>query len=697
MGLVRQVIQAVKSAVGIGTPNADTPSAAQDALNERLNAMVEAGHAYAEPFAPMKETGLRYACGDQLSDAPDMPNGWIPVVDNQIGPLLAQERAIMSQYVRRIVTTALKPEQAPQVKIAGQALNWIFSKGLKVNQLLLRAMMDGQTGGEWVTALWADDSARWNKQERKWDWRLRCDLLTPGCFYADGVAETPEDWRYAYTFRLVPLGEALQRWPEFRDKIIDAALKESEQRQGVKGNGISGRLLPNQPAGEYKAKDTSKPLNMSDRARLVDALNYSKNPTLGERTKDNKKLPGYVSVLEPIFEDDEMKTVENMVEEEEAALLTSTPPRLAKATNGERLNPDTGEAYADDSSDWPKLDMSYQAPKYPYGRHVIRFGVDTIVHDKPWPYEHWLWDIGLREMLPHTWHGKNAIEDAKDAQDLNNQLRAGVVNYLRNHAHCERVIEEDTLIGGEDLENVGEQIAQGPDKITKIHAGKSAGYRLLPPPPLPAGLAEMVDKVAQALRDTIGIQTIEQGRGNSKTLGQDVLNEAKSRLRTALMSMLMDDYVVRLMEHAWEICKAKWSENPDTFIRIIGQGGKTEGVQLDPLMLEAEFEIGLEVTTATPFERERRKQDSIQLFQLLLPLGLAGYVVNWLLDAWEVPDADELKKELAKTAQAQPQPTEPGQPGQPTPQGAPLPQVPGAMTQGMGAAPSVAQPAMVAQ
>jgi hypothetical protein len=658
-------------------PGGNGKAGAQDTkrtkdLNDRINAMLEAGEDhYTECRAGIETSGVRMMFGAQVRDSDPMPDGWIPVQDNRLWPLLTHEQAVMSQNPRRIALAPLKPEDAELVKVAEGALNYVWQKVIKGDMMLLRAVIDGQTHGHWFTCLWNDEHARWNQEEHRFEDRLKCALVSPGTFRADPVAETAEDWQFAYTMRMIPVADAIGRWPEFKEQIIQAAMGEDEHRRDADRE-ISAQLRPYQTTGgDMEAVDTSRSLMLGDRERLLRTLEYHENPTLGIKTVEGgRSLPGYVSVLEMIFVDPEMKRESRMEDVPPESLEASG--RLVYDEQGRQMDSETGEPFrssdADEGAAWPQYEAdSWDQPVYPYGRHVIRFGTETIVHDAPWPYEHWLWTQGVRGILPHTWVGQNAVESAKDSQEIINQIRTYTLNYLRNHAQVETVVEEEALVGAEDLEDVSQFIASGPNRITKVHANKMGGYQRVPPPAWPSGLSQVLDRVEQDLRDIIGVQTVDQGRGEGKTLGQDVLNETKSRLRTALQTFYMDDFVVRLIEQAWEIMRARWRDRD--VVKILGEGGLVQGMPMNPAMLDADFDISVSVENAMPMDRERRKRDAESLFGLLGQTALFPQVLKILLDAYDVPNAKEMLDLITGVVAGQPaQPMQPVEPGAPQPE-----------------------------
>ncbi len=102
---------------------------------------------------------------------------------------------------------------------------------------------------------------------------------------------------------------------------------------------------------------------------------------------------------------------------------------------------------------------------------------------------------------------------------------------------------------------------------------------------------------------------------------------------------------MRLMEQVWELAQKNWSEGQT--IRILGDDGNTQGMKVDPLMLEAEFELSLEVGSVVPYDRERRKAESLEIFNVVAALGLPELALKHLLEAYDVPNAKEILDAIA--------------------------------------------------
>lgn len=634
------------------------PSKSEDydrELNQRIDAMVSAGRSFAEAWADIDRDGPRMLYGDQTAGLV-VKEGWLPVQDNQLRALVDQSQAMLSMRRPTIRATALQPED-PQEKegatLAGQAINWQFHKGLNVPLRLIEAQPDLHGYGWCVAATYWEPKHEWDEDAKQWRGAVEQELVDPRCFFADGQAQRAERCQYTFTLTRIPVERALQRWPKSKEAILAAARKEATQNNEA----ADGEYQVYQQAGSTSAATLTAERKehigtFGTNGRLLDALNRTAgdNPAYGPGENPTEH-PAYVTVMEMIFADYEEEKVPAEVELGEDELIASN--RLVIDGQGFRMNPATGKPYIPalqagqsvnqgDPDRWPAMDASYTRPKYPYGRHIVRFGEDAVVVDEPWRYKRSLWTIGLFGVLPHTWRGKNAVEAMKCAQDEWNVLMMYVTNWVRNQCDGGWIVEENTFTDDPTNKNIGEKMKSRPGWCVSVAPNKAGGIQQKPTPILSPSLPDLLDRCKAKMQDIAGIHDARMGQAvGDSTLGEVQIAETNDRVRAGVSGLLLDMFTIELMETVWEICRAHWQ--PGDLVRVLGEQASST-VEVDAIMLDAEFELSLEVTTQLPYDRERNKAAALEIFDRFAELGMGDLALKWLLKVFETPDAEELLK-----------------------------------------------------
>jgi len=267
------------------------------------------------------------------------------------------------------------------------------------------------------------------------------------------------------------------------------------------------------------------------------------------------------------------------------------------------------------------------------------------VHDEPWPFEHSRWLLCRLFPLPRTWRGMNAVEQAKAAQDEINVLSMGVTNWVRNGADSGYVVEEGFKSDDPKNENVGTWLKSFPGRVISCAKGFIEKLKAVPTNPVPAGTTDLYDRKMAAAKDAIGIHNTILGATNetATTATETVHAETNDRMRTSLAGKLLDAFTVELMEAAWEIAQANFTQ--DDAIRILGEARGMD-FPVEQVMLDARFELDLEVVEELPYDRERRKADALALLDRLISMNMGDIGLEWVLKTMDTPDAEEIVQQV---------------------------------------------------
>jgi len=94
---------------------------------------------------------------------------------------------------------------------------------------------------------------------------------------------------------------------------------------------------------------------------------------------------------------------------------------------------------------------------------------------------------------------------------------------------------------------------------------------------------------------------------------------------------------------AWEIAQANFTQ--DDAIRILGEARGMD-FPVEQVMLDARFELDLEVVEELPYDRERRKADALALLDRLISMNMGDIGLEWVLKTMDTPDAEEIVQQV---------------------------------------------------
>ena len=623
-------------------------------LGRRCDDMARTAIAENREWAPIWQDGLDYIFNNQIGGK--KREGWEPIQSNKMFPVVAQELSLTVQRRPKIITRPRNLAQQEDVEAAerwGAILQWLFAKGLDMPWFLARAKLDGQITGNYIAKVYWEERATWNAEKRQWDGKIKISLIPVSRFLCDPDASDYDDeTEFAGVQYEMALGAAIARWPRFEKELKHAAEKEYDPAQNAAdwmADQPGSLLSPTDP------KDTG--VDSSIDGRLA-ALLATKGKRQRKMTnKDGQLRRNYVTVQELFFKD----RTERTEKEKRAISWEILETKGAKMVENVQVGAD-GKILTEDN--WPREETGrkFQIPVFPNGRHVIRVA-DIILNPKEeqqvWEHKHWSYVVGRNLPLPHTWRGMNNVEMARGLQDWINIVLAHMCNWAKFFGDPIIMLEDGALKvdEGEDPENM---MAARAGSIWILNRGAIAAKRVLrvPPVPMGEGFPKLYTLLEQDTRDQAGMQAIGLGRkeGAGETATEAVRRESNTRLRQVLQATMLDQFTIQVIERVAELANAYWE--PGRIQQVTGKKGEETSVVVDAGMLQLEYDIELEVGTALPFDRERKKQDFVLLMKVLGPYGLE--LLPEALKLFEIDNGDEIyhrirrRQMMEASLQAQP-------------------------------------------
>ena len=664
-----------------------TAEAKTEELVALCKQMVEEARPVTEKWCDLAERALRYIYDDQLAGK-NRKNGWPSPQLNFIFPSVRQEIATLAQRRPNIDASSRGPAGDRKAPFWSKLQQYRYDSTLRMPAKTISATLDGAAAGWYIGYIYEEPKATWDKKARVWKYKPCVNLIEPRYFGMDPNAENLEEARYCYCQRLVPVEWALRRWPEFKGEI------ESEANKGD----TTPKLAPFIPAGQRKAeteKGTGVDGETPDILSLSNLLLSARAEPTSDTSDDNRKR--MVMITHVYFrdaEETETKTYEEIPKEELLAsgafgmVTVKQNPEDENELGVEKLvilNPEH-EAFkslpaelklqAGDPieriprNEWPqRLTKKFMQPVYPNGRVVYLAG-DTILNPdlkkQVWHRDGWPFEIGLRLPLPHVPQGLNAVEMARGVQDWVNVSAAHLLNWLMHFGDPVWLVEDDALAKKSVIKAVA-------GFVLKLMPGKLNNVRREPPPPLNDGALTILSTFHRHGQDTMAQH--DQGLGGPSRKGEETATavaaqEAAASVSVGLPMLFMDDWVVRVMKQVAELDRMYLE--PEDAARMVG-GDFTPEEVAEFMDENADFnlDIKLDVGTALPHDKERRKKNLAEIYGL----RPNPKVYEMLLEAADIPNKDEVMKSDAEFAafqqyiaqMAAAQAAGPGQPGAPVP------------------------------
>ena len=606
---------------------------ANDKLNRRVDAMLKAARDDRDRWTPIYRDGRDYIFFNQLANK-RRRDGWDAVECNYIFPAVMQEEGVlMAQRPKLIVQPHEEGDRLACEKLWNGLLQFYFDKEVHMRRLRAMAKLIGAMDGHYTAKYYWDEKpdTGWNAETNEWDGNVMSQMVRADYLLVDPESESPlqENIEFIGTYRQVRLDYALSKWPDFEKELRQAAQDASETHDNIADGfyvtGTSSAVVLGADAVKGE-KDHQGDLAHSGRlssllAEVMITDTGSQNPDEGD---------SHVYVLELWFKDRE-ETTETVDEEIPFEQLVEDGTVIPGSGLQFHTLAETGEPLTE--ANWPHVKYDYERPKYPYGRHILRFGQDTIAVDEPWTYKHWPLVIGQHNPLPFTWHGLNMVEAAMNLQDRVNAIAAHIMNAAKLFGDPWITVERGVLPNDPEVDHPENSLAATAGHVTVVNNGMLQRIKREAPPNMPPSIFQTYELAVSELQDQLGSHEVSRGKQMSgqPTATEVAMLQTNSRIRMGMPIAELDEWTLRSMEVVAELLQANMQ--PGQVVRIVGEEGNEQNITVEDWMKDAKFDLQLEVGTALPFDKERKQQESQYLFEVL-----GDPYIEQLLKAFDVPD-----------------------------------------------------------
>lgn len=616
-------------------------------LNILLDDMRDAGMRVTNQWKEMWLTALQYAWGQQLGDLKkmNMPDDWNYIVVNRIYPLMFQNIAKLAKNHPKVLTFPWDDEKegvAEFVERWAGILQYIWESPYKLAMRLelIMGLLDAALFGYMVGKTFWDPQVTFDEDEMMWEGDVQHTFIHPANFWADPSAETmrKKDCENCGSKRRVKLKWAINRWPTHKESIE----KESYTASDPKYTAGERLVYENQ-----KASTLDNPRHVF--SKLVDLIINKGGRQESLSGSDSKQK--YVDIEEIYWRDYETKLVkiEDFIKPE--ALEQQGVIQMDELT-GKHMSVESGEEF----TDWPKeVVREYDEPLFPKGRFVLRIG-KTILNpkkeDQKYTKSRWPFEIMPYHILPHMWQGGNAVEMARNNNDILNLTVSALVRRTMMAADPERLLEADSLA----LDRTGKARQVEPRGLGKwiiMAKGKIAGIKNLEYAALDPATMALAGILKQDIDDNMFMQDTARGAGGArggldkkgagpKTATEAARLDVKSSEYTAFQAIFLDVFVDNTMTLIAEILQANY--HPERLVRIIGDDREKSIARMSQEMLDVRFDVNIVPGSTLPFDEQMKKQDYMAGYQLL-----ENPIPNPLLeDVLRILNISNIKKILLK-------------------------------------------------
>lgn len=588
-------------------------------LNAFLDGLVDAGMSVTNRWKDMWLTALQYTWGQMLRDISPKEN-WNYIVVNRIYPIMFQNIAKLSKNNPKIITHGWDEEKAGVVEFVEQwsgILQYIWESPYELNMRLklIKGLLDAGLFGYMVGKVIWEDKMNWDDTEKVWVGNVKQTFVHPANFWCDPSAEDMKDAENCGSKRSVKLEWAMNRWPDHKDDIEKQAFTADDPRYIAS----SDLVYENQ-----KGSTLNNRKNKTVYTKLVDLIvnkGLGNSGQTGENVDDKQQ---YVNIEEIYWNDYSEKNVKI---EEAVPIETLVASGKAIVEEGTGLVFDAVSKKPLETDDHPKQTIrEYMEPNYPKGRFVVRIGktilnqkknskdIKTVQPLQKYKYSRWPFTVMPYHALPHMWQGGNAVEMARNNNDMLNITMSALVNQVERTADPDKIMEAGTM--ARDRAGKIRKVKFGMGKLIVVAKGKLEKVKNMVWAPVDPAVLNLASLMKQDIDDNSFSQPVARGeiQSGSTTKAEAIRANVNSHDYTAMQAVFLDGWIDETCTLIAEIVQANYS--PGRMIRI--KGVDSNGLEtMSTGLLDVRFDVNIEPGSTLPFDEERKQAKYLQAYQLV--------------------------------------------------------------------------------
>ena len=544
-------------------------------LNQRLSKKVDAAMSVTKDWVSVWQTALTYIFGNQKSGW-EVKDNWDDVAVNYVYPAMMQDVSFLMQRDHKIIAKPFEEGDVRTAETWASIMQYMFNKTLKIPDRLLWSLFDMKAFGYSVSKTMWDPRHRWNEQEQKWEGDVVLNFMHPQFFGADPNAEFIDDesCSYVVSHRDVTKEFAMSLWggTKFGRDLIDRSVATDDPNEFHITDSDQDLL---DTAWSDPDNDIGSSLK-GDRFRGVGKRILSlMRKSFGAKSVSKESSATEMVTIEEIY----MRDYESESVTEEGPLPAKFLEAEGLIRKEERIqgvpmwvDAETGNPIEPDQ--WPVGKLSqYKRPRYPNGRFFVRINGEILNRnskDQAWPYHHWPYSVGVNSAIPHIWQGLNIVEPGRGLQDLVNITTSHMLNYVKSFSDPRLKVEENANPEDPTNSDVASWLQSSSGSVIKLNEGAMNKVEALQPANMSAGLINFYQLMTRELQSQTGQSDPSLGRqaGAQQTATEARVLATNARMRTALHSKLVDQFLINIIKNASEIMQKNYDR--DRVVGILG-------------------------------------------------------------------------------------------------------------------------------
>ena len=588
-------------------------------LNAFLDTLVDAGMAVTNKWKDMWLTALQYTWGQQLRDISPKEN-WNYIVVNRIYPILFQNIAKLSKNNPKIITHGWDEERAGVVEFVEQwsgILQYIWESPYELNMRLklIKGLLDAGLFGYMVGKVIWEDKVKWDDDQKQWVGNVDQTFVHPANFWCDPSADSTEKAENLGSKRQVKVEWAMNRWPEHKEDIEKQAYTADDPRFIAS----SDLVYQNQ-----KGSTLNNRRNKTVYTKLVDLITNKGLGNTGQEGGITDDKQRYVDIEEVYWKDYSEKKVKI---EEAVPINDLVAAGKALVEDGTGLVFDAEKKQPLEQDDHPRQTVrEYMEPNYPNGRFVLRIGktilnqeknsdtIDKLQPQQKYEYSRWPFTVMPYHMLPHMWQGGNAVEMARNNNDMLNITMSALVNQVERTADPDKLMEAGTM--ARDRAGKIRKVKFNMGKLIIVAKGKLDKVKNMVWAPVDPAVLNLAALMKQDIDDNSFSQPVSRGeiQKGSTTKAEAIRANVNSHDYTAMQAVFLDGWIDGTTTLIAEIVQSNYS--PGRMVRIKGVDS-TSLASITSGLLDVRFDVNIEPGSTLPFDEERKQAKYLQAYQLV--------------------------------------------------------------------------------
>jgi len=208
--------------------------------------------------------------------------------------------------------------------------------------------------------------------------------------------------------------------------------------------------------------------------------------------------------------------------------------------------------------------------------------------------------------LPST----SLVEIGMPIQDAINAQKRAIINNLKQMGNGQVQVDSEAMTEEEanNITNEPGLVIRGKGLASENRIRREPGVQL------PSAHFSNLQHSEQVFDNIMGTHSATRGQAQAKTLGQDILSKQQDYTRVDMITRVLNRGISKLANGLVQLMKLNYTENQ--LVKLIGEEGAAEFVQLNQNDIENQIEIIVKSDNNLPMDEVSLRSEAVQLWQL---------------------------------------------------------------------------------